>query len=572
MPNFNFTYAPGTTLQQMVGMEMAGRIWSSYLKDPVTVNIHVGVISSSLLPKNIIGGAIPGVLAQQKLTDVRDRLLIEAGDRSYSKALAGTSDGRSFDDKVAASNLVFDTNLNTWLDAKIQGIGIGYVNSNLISTSTLNVTRANAKALGLNLPNADNLDGYILLSDLAGSRTSTGESIGWNYNYTGAVASNQLDFLSTAVHEIGHILGFVSGVDRPGWMFNTVDMFNETPFWNNGKEQVKNATPLDLFRWDKSGSNDISYGTLDANSTNSGRYFSIDDGNTNLANFSTGSDITRGGDGGQASHWKQGVSGLMGPKLRLGTRVNVSAVDLRAFDAIGWDLQTTTALSSAPSLSIWASQEQKMVERGGLNATALANLTIDLSSLQSSAISSLATRAGQTTAWINSNLTNYGAMLPTSLQRDRSLDVAIMIVQSQVYEWGQKKGDTAWQTMLNLFHSEGLFSSTDELEFSPNFQTATLEMISNPESGIWTFGLQNGRSGLNSTESGSMEISSDSSVETNFINAGVSGIKTFGMPKQSRLDRGSRAWDSKGKKIAEKWIPETESLEFTQQPRKLTIE
>lgn len=36
--NFNFSYAPGTTEEQMIGFEMAGNYWSNYLKDDVTVN------------------------------------------------------------------------------------------------------------------------------------------------------------------------------------------------------------------------------------------------------------------------------------------------------------------------------------------------------------------------------------------------------------------------------------------------------------------------------------------------------------------------------------------------------
>lgn len=55
---FNFTYAPGTTLDQMLGYEMAGRYWSNYLADDVTVNIFIE--STNILPTNVIGGAIPG--------------------------------------------------------------------------------------------------------------------------------------------------------------------------------------------------------------------------------------------------------------------------------------------------------------------------------------------------------------------------------------------------------------------------------------------------------------------------------------------------------------------------------
>ena len=39
--NFNFTYAPGTSFEQMLNFEMAGKIWSDYLADDVTINIFV---------------------------------------------------------------------------------------------------------------------------------------------------------------------------------------------------------------------------------------------------------------------------------------------------------------------------------------------------------------------------------------------------------------------------------------------------------------------------------------------------------------------------------------------------
>jgi hypothetical protein len=570
--NFNFTYELGTTLQQMVGMEMAGRIWSSYLKDPITVNIHVGMTSSSLLPKNVIGSALPGIQDNQEFKTVRDRLLLEAGNLNYSTALAGTSDNLSFDDKVASSNLVNVKSLNSWLDVKINDGNSSVIKSEEIVSSRLNVTRANAKALGLNLKNSDNLDGYILLSDLAGSTTATGQSIAWNYNYTGTPNSGQLDFLSTAIHEIGHILGFVSGADRPGWMFNQVDSKREKDFWSNAKEQIKNATPLDIFRWSSRGVNKILSSSLDSQAVNTGRYFSIDGGTTKIADFSTGVDTTRGGNGSQASHWTQQIQSMMAPKLQLGSRSQVSSVDLRALDVIGWDLKTTMALSSTPNLSIFAGDQSQMLELGGLNATSLANLTIDLSALQSSVVSSLATRVGQTTSWINTNLTNTLAVLPSSLCRDRTSDVEIMITDSVVYNWGRTRGDSSWQTMLDLFHSEGLFSSVDELEFSPEFQTGTLEMSSNPQTGSWTFGLQMGRSDLNGVEGGSIEIPQEIDLGTNFANAGVSEIKPFSLSKLSPLGRGTGSWDSKGKKSSEKRIPEPESFKLTNQSQTLTID
>jgi hypothetical protein len=571
--NFNFTYGIGTTLQQMVGMEMAGRIWSSYLKDPITVNIHVGMTSSSLLPKNVIGSALPGIQDNQEFKAVRDRLLIEAGDLNYSTALAGISDNLSFDDKVAVSNIADLKSLNTWLDLKINNGNSSTVKTAEVSTSRLNVTRANAKALGLNIKNSGNLDGYLLFSDLAGAKTSKGQSIAWNYNYTGTPSNGQLDFISTAVHELGHILGFVSGADRPGWMFNQVDSKNEKDFWTNAKGQVKNSTPLDLFRWASTGVNKISSSMIDPQVLNGGRYFSIDNGNTKIADFSTGSDMDRGGDGSQGSHWKHDVGGIMAPKLQVGRLSQVSSVDLRALDAIGWDLQTTTAWSSSPNLTILSGDQNRMLERGWLNATYLANLTIDLSALQSSVISSLATRVGQTESWINSNLTNTLAGLPSSLCRDRTSDVETMITDSVVYNWGRKTGDSAWQTMLNLFHSEGLFSTLDELEFSSNFQTVTLEMSSNLQTGTWTFGLQIGRSDLNGAETRAIDISQEIAIDLgiNFENVGIPVIKSLSSSKQSQLGQGSRAWDSKVKGTPEKVIPKIELLEFAHQPQEFAI-
>lgn len=57
--NFRFTYGPNTSLEQMVGFEIAGGIWSSYLKDDVTLNLYVE--TTNLLPSGTVGGALPGL-------------------------------------------------------------------------------------------------------------------------------------------------------------------------------------------------------------------------------------------------------------------------------------------------------------------------------------------------------------------------------------------------------------------------------------------------------------------------------------------------------------------------------
>ena len=55
---FDFTYAPGISSEQIIGFEMAGAVWSSYLQDDVTVRIYVE--STDQLPEDVVGAALAG--------------------------------------------------------------------------------------------------------------------------------------------------------------------------------------------------------------------------------------------------------------------------------------------------------------------------------------------------------------------------------------------------------------------------------------------------------------------------------------------------------------------------------
>ena len=70
--NFNFSYAPGTSWEKIVGFEVAGAIWGSYLTDDTTVNIYVE--TTDLLPDNVIGGALPGFKAGQDYREFRNAM------------------------------------------------------------------------------------------------------------------------------------------------------------------------------------------------------------------------------------------------------------------------------------------------------------------------------------------------------------------------------------------------------------------------------------------------------------------------------------------------------------------
>ncbi|MGI0494187.1 NF038122 family metalloprotease [Alkalinema pantanalense CENA528] len=402
----NFTFDPGTSLQQMIGIETAGKVWSQYLTDNVSLNIHVGVSSS--LPASVIGGALPAISAKVPYGKVRTAM---------------SADRRSADDNTAFFNLSsgstqtanFDWMTTDWLSVSLQS-------STQRSINTLNLTNANAKALGLS-PNGAALDGYILL----------GANVPWSYDFTRSTAAsnNQVDFLSTALHEIGHILGFISGVDDPIWTTNVYNAYKtgqlNTTYNNIISNRAQNATTLDLFRFNYNKSSffpDLSYGQIGGR-----KGFSIDDGLTFIQSLSSGDNVSLSGDGQQASHWSRGTNAIMAPTISLGQRMSISNSDLRAMDVLGWDL-----------------------------ATAGINTTINLSSLQSQAKQSLASRLGQTVTWLDANQT----LAAQQLGQDRSKDIEQMIHKSVIYKWGDD-GDGWWQKLVGVFNQQSLFSSLNDL-------------------------------------------------------------------------------------------------------------
>jgi hypothetical protein len=414
MTEFNFSYEPGTTLEQMIGFEVAGQIWSSYLQDDVEVNIHIE--GTNQLPERVIGGALPAIQAKQKYEDIFAALAQDVTSASDTTAIDHLSMKKEF--SVAANG---DTDLK--------------------KTNQLNATTANSKALGLVDSHSSQLDGYILFSDLSQSA-----GIQWDYNVARdtPAAANSVDFLSVALHEIGHLLGFVSGVDNPNWL-NTV-LEGQQKIQNKelkGKwidnplkdEAMKFANPLDLFRYSNEsaalGKQDLSIGGE--------AYFSVDGGQTAIANFSSGKAADLGGDGYQASHWQynsEAPLGILDPVLAANQQRNISAIDLSAFDAIGWDI-------------------------------AQSPLDINFGALKAAAEVQLAEQLGVATEWLNENADTAAHELTES----RMEDVAAFIQASGVYEWGRSTTSSGWgwyrQEILNLFEQQSLFATLDENSFPP---------------------------------------------------------------------------------------------------------
>ncbi|MFK8186146.1 MAG: NF038122 family metalloprotease [Phormidesmis sp.] len=257
MANFNFAFSPQTSAQQMLAFEMAGQIWSNYLQDDITVDIKV--TGTSTLPDNVLGGALP-TYVEVDVDQVRAALVVDATSNNDATALANLEVANGFSALLEDDSYVGDR---------------------------ITLTQAQADALGIpSTVSPDALDGQILLNTLSRNR-----ELSWSEDLqrSGGVADNELDLLSVALHEIGHILGFISGVDSEAQ--------------GGLSRQLAQTTLLDLYRY--------SDRSLEQNSRELTRgaaaYFSLDGGQTSLANFSTGI-VPLGNyiDGYQASHWGPG--------------------------------------------------------------------------------------------------------------------------------------------------------------------------------------------------------------------------------------------------------------------------
>ncbi|BAY64611.1 hypothetical protein NIES22_47100 [Calothrix brevissima NIES-22] len=342
----NFTYDTGVTTEEKVAAELAGSIWEQYLTDNATINIHLKKGNSSKLPSGVLAGTIPAFMNNVNYSSFYNAL---KSDRTTDNNIYTYTN-----DELAVDNLPTPTFFSN-LTAEIEGFKNKSFNS-------VNLTRASAKALNLLDTNNTDLDGIIVFNDLM----NTG--FGWQNDYLSlGVGINKFDFTSVLIHEIGHVLGFVSGIDA----------VNDSNY-NNETERNKYITSFDLFR--KSYYN--GYGAINMIYGGTGYFtpfFSIDGGYTALANLSTGENEGLISnfffhnylpDGYQGSHWKRNIAGIplgiMDPSLPTNTRRGLSNVDLQALDVIGYNRASSIFnLLSLTQLSNLKSQAQTIASTKG---------------------------------------------------------------------------------------------------------------------------------------------------------------------------------------------------------------
>ncbi|WP_445193259.1 NF038122 family metalloprotease [Sphingomonas sp. Tas61C01] len=143
------------------------------------------------------------------------------------------------------------------------------------------------------------------------------------------------------LHEMGHALGFVSGIESYDYCATPGSVCDGPGDWNAVNWDERGVlTPLDMFRYssDPAGGAPISP-VLDM-SVGTASFFSIDGGTALFGNaFSTGYN----GDGQSVSHWRHrtncvNLAGTMEPLTCPGQQDSVTSLDLATFDAMGFNL------------------------------------------------------------------------------------------------------------------------------------------------------------------------------------------------------------------------------------------
>ncbi len=288
--------------------EAAGAIWSARLTDSIKINVNIEFTD--------MGTSVLGSTESFSLGHLYS---------SVRGALAG--DGTTPDDITAISHLQMGASLDIVTnDTSVAPPATApriRDHDGSTNNTTLDLNRANAKAVGLLNGNNPGADGAVSFSS----------DMTWDFDRGDGISSGKYDFIGVAIHELGHVLGVVSGVDVVD--YTAAPDGPSAPLDLNG---YRVFSAWDLYRYSADSlaePNQPAIGAVLDLAVGGTPYFSIDAGATNLARVESGRE---NGSGRQASHWKDGLGlGIMDPTLSSGRLSNLTSLDLLAMDVIGYD-------------------------------------------------------------------------------------------------------------------------------------------------------------------------------------------------------------------------------------------
>lgn len=299
----NMIPAAGMDPNAVAGFHAAANRWTSVLRDNITVNLN---INFSTLPNGVLGSTGAN----------RDIAYFYS---AFGNALQ--ADAKSQADAFAVSNMATGPCMSILMNGTTSNPNGAnssqtFVDNNCnLNNQAIRPTRANARALGLYAAHDNTIDGSVSFSN----------SFTWDFDPTNGVNANAFDFIGVATHEIGHALGFISGVDILDTNFNLA--VPDAAFTY--------VAPGDVFRC--SAESKAAGADIDWSADKRKKYFSLNNCADTIAEFSTG---RVNGDGRQASHWKDDLGlGILDPTSDRGEVLNISGLDLLLFDVIGWDVR-----------------------------------------------------------------------------------------------------------------------------------------------------------------------------------------------------------------------------------------